>query len=124
MFDRLPSYGFFVRHAGNIQFSDIQLTTKASDLRPAFVLSDVRDAVLNNVSSTVEAGSKAAICLEKSEDVRVSNCSVKGSTNALVHLKGSENKSIKLIGNTLTNTQNAFTSDNSQATVVEFGNLK
>jgi polygalacturonase len=124
MFDILPSYGFFVRHAENIQFSDIQLTTKAGDLRPAVVLSDVREAVLNNVSSKVEAGSKAAICLEKSEDVRVSSCSVKGKTNALVHFKGSENKSIKLIGNTLTNTQNAFTSDNSQPTVVEFGNVK
>lgn len=124
MFGALSSYGFFIRHAENIQFNDIQLKTRDSDLRPALVLSDVIDAVLNNVSATCTQGSKASICLEKSDNIQISNCAVKGSTNALVYLKGTENKNIKLIGNTLTNTQNVFTSDNSKATVVEFGNLK
>lgn len=124
MFDILPSYGFFVRHAENIQFSDIRLFTKTSDLRPAFVLSDVRDGILNNLLARSETGSKAVISIEKSEDIRVSNCSVKGGTNALVHLRSKGNNSIKLIGNSLMNTQNLFTSDDTQATVVEFGNVK
>jgi hypothetical protein len=38
----LPSHGFFIRHARNIQLSNIEVVYGKEDLRPAFVVQDVK----------------------------------------------------------------------------------
>ena len=43
-FGLLPAHGFFVRHAKNIEFSNIELAYDKPDARPAFWLSDVDGA--------------------------------------------------------------------------------
>ena len=43
MFGALPSYGFYIRHAKGITFSDIKIRTTQKDYRPAFALDDVKD---------------------------------------------------------------------------------
>jgi polygalacturonase len=45
MFGTLPSYGFYIRHAKGIMFSDIKIRTTQKDYRPAFALNDVNDVV-------------------------------------------------------------------------------
>jgi polygalacturonase len=45
MFGILPSYGFYIRHAKGITFSDIKIRTTKKDYRPAFALDDVKDVV-------------------------------------------------------------------------------
>ena len=43
MWGRLPAKGFFVRHARNVQFCNIQIRTEHPDARPDFVRQDVGD---------------------------------------------------------------------------------
>ena len=45
MFGTLPSYGFYIRHAKGITFSDIKIRTAQKDYRPAIALDDVKDVV-------------------------------------------------------------------------------
>jgi polygalacturonase len=45
IFGVLPAYGFYVRHARNITMVKVDVGFAASDLRPAFVLEDVDNAV-------------------------------------------------------------------------------
>ncbi|HEV3039260.1 MAG TPA: glycoside hydrolase family 28 protein [Candidatus Angelobacter sp.] len=40
----IPSHGFFIRHAKNIQLSNIEIVSAKEDLRPAFVLQEVKGA--------------------------------------------------------------------------------
>jgi hypothetical protein len=42
MWGPLPAKGFFVRHAENIAFDDIEIRTEAPDLRPEYVKEDCR----------------------------------------------------------------------------------
>ncbi|MHB1920871.1 MAG: rhamnogalacturonidase, partial [Chitinophagaceae bacterium] len=49
MFGVLPSYGFFIRHARGIRMSDIHISYSQEDLRPAFVLNQVKDAVFRHI---------------------------------------------------------------------------
>jgi polygalacturonase len=49
MFGDLPATGFFVRHARNVEFSNVEIATKAADPRPAFHLEDVAGADLFRV---------------------------------------------------------------------------
>ncbi|WP_380780592.1 glycoside hydrolase family 28 protein [Sphingomonas sp. R86520] len=44
MFGDLPATGLFVRHARNLELSNIEIAVAAADPRPAFVLDDVADA--------------------------------------------------------------------------------
>ena len=39
---KLPAYGFYIRHAKNITFDNVDFQLHTSDVRPAYVLEDVR----------------------------------------------------------------------------------
>ncbi len=44
MFGEIPAYGFFIRHATGIEMSNVEVSFVNEDLRPAFVLDDVKGA--------------------------------------------------------------------------------
>ena len=47
----MPSYGFFIRHVKGIEFTNVESSYMKEDLRPAFVLDDVKDADFNMVKA-------------------------------------------------------------------------
>jgi hypothetical protein len=49
MFGDLPATGFFVRHAKNLEMSNVEIATAAPDSRPAFTMIDVDGADLFRV---------------------------------------------------------------------------
>ena len=49
MFGELPAYGFYIRHAENIVFKNVKMRLKESDYRPAIVLDDVENAVMEDI---------------------------------------------------------------------------
>jgi polygalacturonase len=44
MFGGLPATGFFIRHARNVEMSNVEIVTAAPDARPAFWMQDVDGA--------------------------------------------------------------------------------
>ena len=44
MFGRMPAYGFFIRHAKGLTLDNVEVGFLNDDLRPAFVLYDVKGA--------------------------------------------------------------------------------
>jgi len=50
-FGILPAYGFFIRHAKNIELSNINLHLLGSETRPAMILSDIEGIKLRNVTA-------------------------------------------------------------------------
>ncbi len=42
MFGPMPSQGFFIRHAKNVEMNNVEITSLKEDARPLFVLEDVR----------------------------------------------------------------------------------
>ena len=49
MFGELPAYGFYIRHAENIIFKNVKMRLKESDYRPAIVMDDVENAVMEDI---------------------------------------------------------------------------
>ena len=49
MFDELPAWGFYVRHAEGIRMKNIKIKYLENDFRPAFVFDDVKRVGLKNV---------------------------------------------------------------------------
>ncbi|MGH9970757.1 MAG: rhamnogalacturonidase [Pyrinomonadaceae bacterium] len=42
MFGEMPAYGFFVRHVNGLEMNNVEVSYMKEDLRPAFVLNDVK----------------------------------------------------------------------------------
>jgi polygalacturonase len=125
MFDLLPSYGFFIRHAQNVRFSDIQLRTKSEDLRPALFVSDVQDADFDKLCFTSCSNNISDICLEHSKRIRISECSIKGHSNCLLSFKGDASANITVINNILTNVKSLYAPGQKPKNgLIEYGNMK
>jgi polygalacturonase len=73
MFGDLPATGFFVRHAKNVEFSNVEIATKVSDARPAFHIEDVEGADLFRMRFP-EAKKSGQIRLKAVSDFRVFGC--------------------------------------------------
>ena len=56
MFGHLPARGFFVRHARNLEFSNVEIAHNQPDLHPAFWMNDVSGVDLFRVKIAVSAG--------------------------------------------------------------------
>jgi polygalacturonase len=54
MFGRLPVYGFYLRHAKNVRFSDVVVTPHADDRRPAFASVDAHNVQVFQSSFSAE----------------------------------------------------------------------
>lgn len=44
MFGTTPAYGFYIRHVAGLEMNNIDISYMKDDLRPAFILNDVKDA--------------------------------------------------------------------------------
>ena len=51
MFGEIPAYAFFVRHVKGLEMSDIQVNYLKEDLRPPFVLHDVKGADFQHIKA-------------------------------------------------------------------------
>jgi polygalacturonase len=50
-FKVLPAYGFFIRHAKNIELNNVEVSFLGKETRPPFILDDVDGLSLNNVKA-------------------------------------------------------------------------
>jgi polygalacturonase len=57
-FGIIPSYGFFIRHAKNIQLDNVEFSYLGNEKRPAFILDDVKNVEFNNVEAQKSASDK------------------------------------------------------------------
>lgn len=71
MFGPLPAQGFFIRHAKNIEFSNIEVANAAADARPVFWLHDVDGADFSGIRLPRKQGASAFL-LNSVQDFRVS----------------------------------------------------
>jgi len=51
MFGEIPAYGFFIRHVRGIEMSNVEVSYLKEDLRPAFILNDVKKADFHRVKA-------------------------------------------------------------------------
>ena len=52
----MPAYGFFIRHVKNVEMTDVEVSYLQEDLRPPFILEDVKGAEFNLVKAQHAAG--------------------------------------------------------------------
>ena len=51
MFGELPAYGFFIRHVAGLTMTEVEVSYIKDDVRPAFMLEDVKGADFHRVKA-------------------------------------------------------------------------
>lgn len=96
------AYGFHVRHANNISFSNIRLQFEKEDARPAVVLEDVSDASIAQLSAMVSDHAPSMFLIRDSKDIRLYNngarISGKKHPGVMVQIEGDGNENIAISG--------------------------
>ena len=71
MFGPLPATGFYMRHAKNVELTNVEIASVAPDARPAFYLEDVEGADFFRLRMPQTSGQ---IRLKNVADFRVFGC--------------------------------------------------
>jgi len=83
----MPSYGFFIRHVRNLKMHDIQTFFAKEEPRPAFILDDVKGAILYDIQ-TQRSEHASSIILKNVQDIDIQR--TKGIKDT--YIKSSEKK--------------------------------
>ena len=67
MFGEMNAYGFFIRHVKGLTMTDIETSFIKDDLRPAFVLNDVKGVDLHRIKAQTAAGAKTFVLKDVSD---------------------------------------------------------
>ncbi len=78
MFGEIPAYGFFIRHVKGIEMNNVHVSYLKEDLRPAFVLDDVKEAKFHYVDAQIAPKGRApgvpTFMLKNVEDFNTHQC--------------------------------------------------
>jgi polygalacturonase len=55
-FGVIPAYGFFIRHAKNIEFNNVEISYLGEETRPAVILEDAKNISFNNFKAQTAVG--------------------------------------------------------------------
>jgi polygalacturonase len=122
MFGTLPSYGFYIRHAKNISFSNIQLSYTGKDSRSSIICNDVDGINITGLKAQCDPDATSLISFMNVTNSSIINSTSSSETNLFLDVYGKQNKNIKLSGNDFTNIKKIHNAED--GIVFPVGNIK
>ncbi len=101
MMGRLPSYGFYMRHADQIELRDVTCIADERDERPAVVCDDVQDVTFSGLSLSAPAGRAPVFDLRDAQRVLITGMEAPAGSRVLAQVSGPDSSGIKLTEDTL-----------------------
>jgi len=109
MFGRLPSYGFYVRHADRVRLRNIECITDLPDERPAIVCDDVDDVVLGGLDLSAPAGGAPLFDLRNTRRAFLTGMRSPVGVGVFAQVSGAASSGISIVGNSIEPGQKAVT---------------
>jgi hypothetical protein len=104
MFGTLPAYGFFVRHARNIAFRNVDLSFQHEDRRPALLCDDMSDLeIFSFDAQSADSTAQGLIWLKNTRGACLHGCRLKRPTKTFLRVDGKDSSKICLVNNELSN---------------------
>ena len=126
MFGRLPSSGFFIRHAKNILLDHIRLRFAQEDQRPALVCSDVEQLEITGLQASGTLQSPELIRLTDVRGAIISDSRLTSPVPVFLSVYGDKSQNILLKDNLLGNAKRHifFGNKSIKTAVTEIGTMK
>ena len=109
MMGRLPSYGFFVRHADRVRLRNIECVTDQPDERPAIVCDDAEDVILDGLDLSAPVGGAPLFDLRNTRRTFLTGMRSPVGAKVFAQVSGTGSSDIALAGNALDAGQQAAT---------------
>jgi hypothetical protein len=107
MMGRLPAYGFYVRHADRVHLRNIEIVTDKPDARPAIVLDDVSDVILDGLRLAAPVDGAPLIDLRKTRRATLSEMQSPAGIKVFAQISGKDSSETTLQGISLDARQQA-----------------
>lgn len=101
MFGKLPAYGFYIRHAKNIELNGIRLSFKKTEDRPAIIADDVIQLAISNLHAQGTLRTPSLIHLRNVRTGVVRNSICSDEVPIFLHLSGTKTENIQSKDNIL-----------------------
>ncbi len=111
MYGILPAYGFYVRHAREVTFDNVRVSTHKPDLRHAVVFSDVQGMTLRNLTARAEAEAVSVIGMENVREALLTGCRAPKHASTFLKVTGRQSTDVSLAGNDLSGAKTALDVD-------------
>ncbi len=95
MFDELPASGFFVRHAENVTFNNVEFSFEEPDKRPALYFDDVKGVKVLNLQTGIDKNAPL-IRAKDAEHVYISNPVGDKKCESVIDVYGESSKDIRI----------------------------
>lgn len=99
MFETLPAYGFYIRHARNITFKNVDIGFEHPDERPAFIFEDVENLDLFGIGAQCGPKTLGLFWLKQVKGALIHGCHLRRKVTTFVRLDGDLTEGITLTGN-------------------------
>ncbi len=99
MFGMLPAYGFFCRHARNLNFHHVEIGFVNEEKRPALICEDVETLRVEDFSAEISSDAHATLWLKQVREAFVTRNSPKQSETTFLRLDGEQTRQISVQGN-------------------------
>ncbi|UCF37837.1 MAG: glycoside hydrolase family 28 protein [Acidobacteriota bacterium] len=106
MFGMLPAYGFYVRHAAEVRFEQVEVDFETPDERPAFFFDDVGQLALVDVAGQLAAQAPALLLMKGVEGALISHCRPDRSIGTFLYVDKS--RDISIMNNVFSNVREVF----------------
>ncbi|GAB3704830.1 glycoside hydrolase family 28 protein [Spirosoma flavus] len=122
----LPAYGFYVRHARNVTFDQVQLRFAKDDQRPALVFDDVEELEIRGLKARTVAQTPELIRLINTQKTTIAESRPTETVASFVSVYGEKSAAIALINNTLSQSRQTcfFETPSLKSTVKESGTMQ
>lgn len=126
MFGRLPTYGFFIRHAKNIALENIQVDFGREDFRPALFFDDVDQLDIKGFKAPGTLNTPELIRLVNTQDVLISDSRPTSVISVFLTVYGDRSNKIILQNNVLRDAKQKyfFKKGSTKNILTEFGNIE
>lgn len=94
MFNNLPSYGFYIRHAQNISIRDLHISYSNIEERPAIYCDDVFGFDLSGLKAKAPSGKSPLIFMNNVQHAIISNSATFNLSGTFAQISGSNTKEI------------------------------
>ncbi|MBC7914370.1 MAG: glycoside hydrolase family 28 protein [Pyrinomonadaceae bacterium] len=92
----IPTYGMYVRHASNLVFKNISITTKNPDARPAIIASDIENLTLTKWSLPESTSTEPVLHLTSARNVLIKDITLPKKPQLFINVEGKDSKAISV----------------------------
>jgi len=101
MMGRLPSYGFYVRHADRVRLRNIECITDQPDERPAIVCDDAYDVIISGLDLSAPVNGAPLIDLRNTRRAFLTGMRSPVGAAVFAQVSGAASSAISIMGNSL-----------------------